>query len=351
MVFIMKYIYIIFLFFSFSIRSYGDWNKEFDEGTSNLISYISSSKIGEYEKQYKNFMRVREIFLRDSDLKKRILSITDMQKEIIVRPDEGVILKIRRANNINEVFAWEISTLFGPCSCVVPSFPIKIGGKGIVMQKIESFSIPEEGSENHKKYNMSRVSLDAYWKALLQVYLLGMGDLCGRNIGINKGKIRFFDVERSFKYQNEPKKGGGYFSTGFIAQPFTWAQFKKPLDENTVNSLQEFISSLSNLEEDIVTYLTCRPLSLDLEGFFYRLKKIRDFPLEKGRSFEDFYRFVYPEIGLGLDELCSIVGRILKRKVSSGETMYFIYKEAKKTNFSTQQKKELREWMTTYIKE
>lgn len=325
---------------------YGNWNTTFDEKTSQLESRLSCIEIDEYE----DFAHIREAFLKDSHLEKHIAAMNCLEKEIISRRKERVVLKIRRSNNINEAFAWEISNLFGSGSCIVPSFPMKIGGKLVIIQKRESFAISERKTNLPRSDIMRSVLLEDYWNALFQAYLLGLGDLKGSNIGINKkGKIRFFDVEESFKYQNQIVRSGDGFRTGFSAQAFAWPQFQEPLDQRAVISLQRFIGSLDNLEEDITIYLACRPFSFNREGFFYRLEKIRKFSVEKGKTFEDFYRFIFPQLGEGLEEFCSIVRQILRKKVSSGEALFFAYKDLKKEKLSSEEKKELRRWLSTYI--
>ncbi len=325
---------------------YGNWNNTFDEKTYQLALRASCIDIDEYEV----FAHIRETFLRNSHLEKHIADMTALEKEIILRRKEGVVLKIRKSNNINEAFAWEISNFFGGFSCIVPAFPIKIGGKYVIIQKVESFAIAEEKTNLPRKDIMRSVLVEDYWNACFQMYLLGLGDLKGSNIGINKkGKIRFFDVESSFKYQNQPIRSKYSFHAGFAAQSFAWPQFQQPLDKRAVISLQRFIGSLDNLEEDITTYLAYRSFPLDREGFFYRLEKIRNFPLEKGKTFEDFYRFIFPQMSLGLDELCSIISRILQKKVSLGEALFFAHKDLKREKLSSEEKKELRQWLSIYI--
>jgi len=316
-----------------------------------LLTYLPDSEIEEYKKCYENFMYIRAGCLEDSGLKKKIASMTNSDKEIILRPKEKVVLKKRRENHIYEVFAWEISTLLGSYSCVVPSFPVDIEGRLIVMQKMESFAIREKGTKFPKEEIIRSVGLDAYWVAHLQAYLLGMGDLVGRNIGVNKkGQIRFFDIESSFKYKKHPTKSENSCSTGFIAQSFAWDQFRAPLDRTTVVFLQQYITSLVLLEERMAVYLAYRPFNLDEEGFLYRLRKIREFSLEKGKTFEDFYRFIFPEVGVGLDELTFIVSQILQKNVTSGEALYFIHKDVKKQRLRKEERGEIQKWLTTYIK-
>ena len=345
---IKKYIIFVICFFS---SLHGDWNTSFDENTFQLLSYFPDSEIEEYKRSYENFMYIRDGYLRDSGLKKKIASMVKSEKELILRPEEGVVLKIRDDNHLYEVFAWEISTLLGSYSCVVPSFSIDIGGKQIVMQKMESFAVREKGTKFSREGAIRSVGLDAYWVAHLQAYLLGMGDLVERNIGINgKGQIRFFDLKSSFKYKRYPTKSGNTCSTGFIAQSFAWDQFEAPLDQMTVIFLQRYIDSLAFLEERMAMYLVYRPFCLDEEGFFYRLKKIREFSLGKGTTFEDFYRFIFPEVGVGLDELCFIVSQILQKNVTSGEALCFIHKDVKKTHLRNEERREIQKWLARYIK-
>ncbi|MES2200483.1 MAG: hypothetical protein V4489_10020 [Chlamydiota bacterium] len=329
----------------------GDWNTSFDESTARLLSQLVDVDTEEYEKQYEIFMQIRDAYVRDSDLRKRIEAMTSLDKEIILTPKKnGTLIKKRRNNHIYESFAWEIATLLSSSSCVVPSFPMDIGGKQVIIQKKESFSLPSKESTSTRKTIIKGVSLDAYWKAHFQAYLLGMGDLVGRNIGVSEeGKIRFFDIESSFKYQNEPKRWDQSFYTGFIAESLVWSQFRKSLDLKTVISLKQFIASWDHLEENMAIYLACRPFPLDIEGFLYRLNKIKSFPLEEGKTFEDFYRFVFPKVGLGLDELSSILTRILQKKMNHGEALVFSCRKLKKMELSSKEKKAVQKWLTTYI--
>lgn len=341
--------YIILSIFLFS-SVFGSWNTSFDESTSLMLSSLIGVDSEEYEEQYKIFMQIRDKYVQDLSLKKEIAVMASDHKEIILMPKDMIVLKKRRNNHIFEVFAWEISALLGSHSCIVPSFPIDIGGKQVVMQKMEPFYIPKYYDKGGNKIIIKRVSLDAYWKAHFQAYLLGMGDLVGRNIGVNKeGNIRFFDIESSFKYQNQPVRGKQSFYTGFVSQSLAWPQFQKKIDQTTAISLKQFIASLEHFEENLDTYLTYRSLTLDREGFLYRLQKIREFSLEEGKTFEDFYKFIFPNIGLGLEELSSVVSRILQKEINHGEALIFACKKLKKTELSIKEKKAVHKWLSTYM--
>lgn len=328
-----------------------NWNDAFDKSTGKMLDQLVNIDSEEYEKHYKVFARIREVYLADSALCKQIRSMKSFDKEIILRPRERMVIKKRRENHIYEAFAWEIATLLGTNSCIVPSLPVEIGGKRVILQNMEDFEIREKHKKLPKKSIMKRVSLDAYWKAHFQAYLLGMGDLVGRNIGVNKeGKIRFFDIESSFKYGPVTKTSDTSFYTGFIAQSFSWPQFEQTLDQSTLLSLQEFVLSLDSLEENIATYLRYRSFPLDEEGFFYRLNKIRSFPLEEGMSFKDFYSFAFPSIGEGLEELTGIIGRIWHKKITTGEAILFAKKDVSKLSLPRKEKEEMQEWIKNYIK-
>ncbi len=346
-----KTMFLSVFFICISSCFYGNWNRTFDESTEQLLSQLIDVDKQAYEKEYALFIQAREKYLQDAHLRKQIAAMASSDKEIILSSKKNeTLIKKRRNNHIYEAFAWEISSLLGSCSCIAPSLPIDIGGKQVIVQKMESFFIPEKEPTSLKKTIIKNVSLDAYWKAHFQAYLLGMGDLVGRNIGVSKeGEIRFFDIESSFKYQNQPIRWEQSFYTGFVSQSLAWAQFRKPLDSETIASLKQFVASWAHLEENMAIYLTYRPFPLDVEGFFYRLDKIRAFPLEEGSTFEDFYRFIFPGIGLGLEELSSILSRILQKKVNHGEALIFSCRKLKKTELSSKENKEVQKWLATYV--
>lgn len=329
---------------------YGDWNQSFDDTSNRLVSRLIDIDPRKYTEDYFGFMQLRKRCLQNVFLRKQIKDMKLSDKEILLLPEEEVILKKRKNNHIYEVFAWEISTLLGIDSCVVPSFALDIGGNQVIMQKMESFDIGEPGTNIPTKAVLQKVSLDNYWKAHFWAYLLGIKDLFGRNIGVNEyGEIRLFDMEGCFEYQNRPRKNKKDFHTGFFMQSLGWPQYRQPLDTATIFSLGRFVDSLACMEDNMRIYLMYRPFSLDMTGFLYRLNKVRSFSLEEGVTFCDFYKFLFPRVSSGLDSLSKIVGKILQKKVDHADALLFLRKKWEKKEMSKQCKKEIEQWMSIYV--
>ena len=199
-------------------------------------------------------------------------------------------------------------------------------------------------------YEIKKVSIETYWKAHLKAYLLGLGDLLGRNIGISPdGKIRFFDAEYCFFYKNHVHQSGEVIGMGFLAESFDWPQYRDPLDKKTAESLRAFVQGLGSLEENFSLYEHLRTVSLFTEGTYERLQKVRTFLLEEGKTFRDFVGFLYPSIDPGLDQLNQIVGRIYKRKVDHGASLIFLSQHIVKYKLSQEQRREVREWVDYYV--
>jgi hypothetical protein len=342
-----KYIYAFLCVLSFC---YGDWNDDFDQNTKELLTQLINPRVAEYKKQYEVFQAIREKYLIDPILKSRLSVMTEEDKEVIFKPEEEIFLKKRRKDLMNETFVWEISTLMGIQSCIVPSFPMKIGGKIVVIQHREDLAVREKKSIFPAKSVLKSVSTESYWRAHLQAYLLGLGDLVGRNIGVNsKGKIRFFDTEGSFSYYNKPRVVEQGFCTGFYAHSLAWPHFEYKLSEQDVKALRMLISSWDDLEENMRIYSRYRLFPLNVEGMFYRLGKIREFALEKGQTFKDFYSFLFPRLGEGLEELRKIICDFTGRKVSCGEAIVLGRKIIRSLDVSEKEKKRMRDWIEAYI--
>lgn len=335
---------------------YGDWNRDFDRQTEALLEHLIEPRVATYKKQYRAFQKIREKCLVDLALKGSILKLDPSEKEIFYKLEDNLFVKKRANNNLKEAYVWEISTLLGSRSCIVPAFPLYIGGKFVILQNQESFFIREKGSFSPSKAVLKKVSTESYWEGHLQAYLFGIGDLVGRNIGVSKeGRIRFFDAEGSFSYNDYPgypkvinKEG---FCTGFFAHSLAWPHFEESLTQKDVEELQKLIDSWQHLEENIQIYLAFRQAPLNLEKMLYRLEKIRSFPLEKGKSFKDFYAHLFPRVGEGLEELKQMVSKLLDKKVSSGEAIVWSRKGMSYFAFPEKQRKEMRQWIATYIQE
>ena len=333
---------------------YGDWNTDFDQKTHSLLTHLIEPKTKAYKKEYRNFQEIRDKILLDVFLKRTLSAAKATDKDIIVRPEDGVLLKKRMNNNIREAYVWEISTLLGSRSCIVPSFPIYMGGKLIVLQQQEPFFIREKGSYLPSKSVLKKVSTEAYWEGHLQAYLFGIGDLVGRNVGVNaEGRIRFFDAEGSFTYQDFPeypkKLEADAFCTGFYAHSLAWPHFEDVLTQKEVDSLQQLINSWSSLEQNIEIYLTFRNAPINIKGLMYRLEKIRSFPLEKGKSFKDFYAHLFPRIGQGMGELQQIVTQLTQSKVSIGEAIVWSRKGVRSLDVKDKKAEKMRQWIASYI--
>lgn len=334
------------VFFLKGSLCFGDWNACFDEATEKLVFSLGDVDSTKYIEDCKFFRGLRTKCLQNRELLRRISSMKIAQKELIFLSRENVVLKKRSNDNLCELFAWEISTLLGCDSCVVPSFAMEIAGKKVVAQRLEPFSVTKVPMRSL----LQKVSLGTYWKAQLQAYLIGVKDLMGKNIGITEaGEIRLFDLESCFCYQNHPCKHSNAFHTGFLMQSFMWPQYYQPLDETSLDSLKSFLELLYLIEERILLYLKHRSFSLDLHGFTYRLNKIRNFNWETGQSFDDFYRFLFPRVALGLPCLNEIIGRSIQKKVDGVEALLFLRKGYKKEKLSSSARKDLKKWIDAYI--
>ena len=189
-----------------------------------------------------------------------------------------------------------------------------------------------------------------YWTAHLQAYILGIGDLLGRNIGVNlDGRIRFFDVEASFRYAEEILRLSNSVRIGFVAESFDWPQYRAPLDKKTAENLRAFVEKLSSFEEKASIYQECRGLHVLTDALLFRLEKIRAFPFVEGQSFRDFYGYAYPTINAGLDDLNRIVSRIYKRKVDHGASLIFISQHIEKTKLSSEERRDIEDWISKYV--
>lgn len=328
---------------------FADWNEAFDQETHFLIQKMECLQ-GNYKTNYDFFIKVRKGILKDLLLKKQIAATKVDQKMILLRPRDGLVIKKRARNNIQELFTWEFSYLIGGDFFLVPSFPVEIGGKKIIVQKMEPFEFKKDPVAESIPKEVKKVSIEEYWMAHFQAYLLGLSDLVGQNVGVNKiGHIRFFDMESSFHFCNQVVRTERSFKPGFLSQSLEWPQYRQALDAQTASKLRRFVDGLSSVEERLETYLSCRNAPLDVDAFLFRLNKVRSFPLNEGVSFKDFYAFLFPEIAPGLDELSWIASDILKRKVGHGSALILICRWLDRYTVSHEQRMILKDWIDRYI--
>lgn len=341
-----KYIILSVCFFT---SLFGDWNEKFDRQSRFLSEQIEEFR-GEYQEIYKSFMKMRKGVLKDFLLHKQISMTALDQRMILLRPKEGFVVKKRSNNSILELFTWELSYLLGGSGFLVPSFPIELSGKKVILQKMEPFTFNKDKVMEDIPKEAKKVSVEEYWKAHLQAYLLGLGDLVGQNIGINAlNHIRFFDAESSLHYQNTVERTTRSFKPGFICQSLEWPQYKEPLDQKTAANLRRFVDSMSFLEVKLEKYLFYRPAPVDVDGLLFRLEKVRTFLLQEGVSFRDFYGFLFPKIAPGLDELSSIASDILQRKVGHGSALILICRWIDRHELSNAQRQRIENWIVRYV--
>lgn len=339
----------LFFFLYCSILQAG-WNEDFDAQSIALRNEIPGLQNKEYVQQYQNFKKIRKTLLKDKSVLKQIKNTPAGQKARIAKKNLNIIIKKRRNNHIHELSTWELSYLTGTNEYVVPSFPVDIDGVRVIVQEIETFETGTMDGGGYGGNTLKKVTPETYWKAHLQAYVLGLADLTCANIGVNsQGIIRFFDTESSFSYYNVPFKTALSFSTGFICQSFDWTQYRKPLDAETAARLRDYVNSLSNLEENLKIYQKHRSISISSENLQHRLDKVRNFKIEEGVTFRDFFGFVFPQMSLGLDELNGVVGGILHRKVDHGCALFFMCRYIKNYDLPPQTKLTLQNWINTYI--
>lgn len=341
---------LFFLFVLLTIALQADWNQDFDTQTKLLIEETPSFRNPEYLNQCAFFMKARGRLLQDQEIQKKVAATDEGTKIIFLEKDKNLVIKKRRNQDIHELYAWELSHLLGSLDFFVPSFPVEIDGKRVIVQKMEPFAVGKGKGEVHTDKNLRKVTLETYWKAHIQAYLLGHCDLAGRNIGISPdGKIRFFDNESCLTYRNIPTRNEFTFSSCFISQSLDWPHYRLPIDEKTAKKLQAFVKSLSNVEKQIHIYMKNRSMSLNEPGFLYRLERIRSFKMALGSTFRDLFGTLFPRMSPGLEELNRIVGKIIRQPVEHGTALFFITRKMKNYTLSPEDKAEIQRWIDTYI--
>lgn len=328
-----------------------DWNKEFDSESNALMQKVATLQNQTYFQQYVFFYDMREKILANQELRRKVKHEESGNKLIYFDKQNKLVIKKRRNNHIHELFAWELSFLLGSSEFVAPSFPMEIAGKRVIVQRQEPFEIGSGNLSRPRDATLALVTLETYWKAHLQAFLLGLGDLAGQNIGVSpEGVIRFFDNEASFIYHNEPFKTDDSFSMGFICQSFDWPHYRMPLDRKTAESLRNYIGSLDGLEENLKIYSLCRQFPFPNEGFLSRLQKVRNFAYREGATFRDFFGTVFPQISPGLDDLTETVGQFLGYKIDHGTMLFFICRHMKKQDVPLRTKSVIKNWVDKYVK-
>lgn len=241
------------------------------------------------------------------------------QKKLFVWEDKPYVLKKRAYGGCKEALAWEVSSLLMNNPSCVPSFCCEIAGFWVVVQPKEEFVISSQATNEEKE----AVSLFAYWKAHLEAYLLGLGDLVGRNIGIRPDhSLCFFDAECSFHYRI--RLSYLYLQTAeiFISQAFDWSQFYAPLDRQTAALLEQYVRSWQ--EESVQEYALAHQSLLPWMELSTRMVHIQSFAYQAGKSFADFYRDAFPRVFAGLPTLCHIVSLLEGRVVHEGEALVYL---------------------------
>ncbi len=330
---------------------YADWNRDFDKGSDLLMKDVPAFQTEEYYQEQKKFRFIRKALLQDRMFKKKMEMSSFLDKFMILRPRDQLVIKKRVRCCYLESMAWELSLLVDPDTCFVPSFPINVDGKTVIIQQMEPFIFGHGYKELPPASVIKKVSLKEYWKAHLEAYLLGLEDLLGRNIGITPfGTIRFFDTEATFRYRKQPSRGVGVhnISVGFMSESFDWPQYRMGLDVQSAEWIQKFIEGLSSLEERIAEYERCRGVVIE-EGFFERLAHIRSFPFSEGTCFRDFLGYLYPKLSLGLDELSEMISRVYGRKVDHGASLLFMYRHMPSYSLTADQTKEIDDWIDLYV--
>lgn len=341
-------LFFLFLFSTFTLLA--DWNRDFDLRSHKLIKEFSEFQSPEYLESYSCFLKARENLLKNDSLQ-NIIKISSFDDKFIMNSKlDDFIFKKRKSDNIKELFVYEVSHLLGGSQFFLPSFPVEIHERKVIVQQKESFIIGEDPLLMPTKEVLQLVSLSDFWKSHLILYILGGRDLVGRNIGVSdKGKLRFFDMENSFVYNS--RKSDVANVVQFATQAFDWFHYRKPLDQKTAKDLCLFIRNLQGFENKIARYARYyRPLRFSKEGMFARLAKVRSFSFTSGKSFYDFYAFLYPERSVGLEKLNQIVSQIKGRKVDHGTSLCLISSRTAFSQLSEGNQKILKKWIEENLK-
>lgn len=329
---------------------YADWNEDFDNQTALVVKEFPPLQNSSYKRTYKEFQKIREKLLTNRKLVDQIRNWGLEDKLRVIQKGLGVILKKRRNHHLHDFYLWELSYLTGSNNYILPAFPIEIGEKIVIVQPLENFEVGTILGGNSKK-STEKVSLETYWKALLQAYILGLSDLVSTNIGINeKGIIRFFDNEACLIYRNAPFRNNFSFKMGFQCQAIDWPQYNQPLDGKTAKRVQAFVNSFaSSFEENARRYLSLRDVTVCEDGMEIRIAHLMNFSYNEGVTFHDFYSYLYPKMSSGFDDLSNIVSNILNMKARHGLSLFFVTRGMKKYNLTNKEKNAIEQWVKTYV--
>ena len=330
---------------------HADWNKKFDHQSHELVQQLPLLQNSDYIKDFNFFIAARNKILKDKALVEEVANSANEERLWIEMPDLGVMLKKRPRDRIYDLYPWELSYLLRSNKYVLPSFPMEIGGKKVILQRFEQFEVGHIYTGGYSEDSVGKVALETYWKALLQAYLMGLGDLKMSNIGINAdGLIRFFDNEACFVFRNAPYKMHLGMKAAFLCQIFDWPQYRQPLDKQLAKQLRAFVSSFLDYVENFAIYQKCRELALDMDAIAHRLKKVKDFKIRPGVTFRDFFGSLYPRMNPGLDQLNQIISGILKKEIDHGSALIFFSRMMKLYPQSTaKQQTAIDKWIDIYI--
>lgn len=336
-------------------HGYCDWNQDFDSNTQQLTEQLPQFTNQEYQELYREFTQIRKKLLKKTKIEKQIKNWPVTEKLMIQDDDLGIMIKVRRANRFKDLYPWELSYLTGVTDYMVPSFPVYIGDKIAIIQKLEDFYFGSNQIGFDPKIS-KKVSLKTYWKALLQSYLFGVGDLVPANIGVNKrGIIRFFDTESCLNFNNTPRKttiseGVNGVQVGYLCHAIDWDQYIQPLDAATADTVRNYVNSFINsYEENFAIYRLFRPLELDDAGLAERIAFLKCYPFEEGTTFRDFFFALYPKMSPGLDELNQIIGKILDLKVGHAASLFFMRRKIKRFELTSKQNRKIQAWIAEYV--
>lgn len=330
-----------------------DWNSNFDAKTAKLLEALPALKHPEYLEKLAFFKKVRTKLLKDSSLVSKVKNSSPDDKVMVSKPNLHVIVKKRRRDGIDDFYAWELSYLSGSNAYVLPSFPVMMGGQKCIVQILESFDLGSKEGGGYPISSLNKVTMETYWKALLQCSVLGIGDMVATNIGISpKGMVRYFDNEVALSYRNLPTRTSIAFSMGFITQALDWPHYRSPLDLTDAKKIKRFIRKLSHFEKDIATYSDYRHIKYSKNDLKERLDRMRSFPIQEGSTFRDYIGWIYPKLSPGLDELNHIVASFLNKNVSEidhGTSFFFMTRRIKRYTPTASQALAVEQWIQRYV--
>ncbi|NGX53783.1 MAG: hypothetical protein K1000chlam4_00502 [Chlamydiae bacterium] len=333
-----------------SILAFANWNDDYLADSLRLSRTVQCMNNDFYVSRLLSFEELKNHLIDDSELNAALKSNSVADKIIYWREQANCIIKKRPHDRINDAYVWELSLLLSMPDCVVPTYPVEIANKKVVIQNLENLTF---GSwiviPNHE--SVRSVSLEDYWKAHLLAYILGFSDLSGMNIGIGDDqKIRFFDNEDVFSGNSAPCRSGRFFQVEFVSTAFDWPQYRAPISHNFAQELGAYATSLLDKKGELMHYVQIRNIPPGAEhGIQERMELLSQFAFSEGTTFRDFYAFLYPNMASGLDELSDLVGKILNRKIDHGIAVFFATRTIRYWGLSEEVQFELDQWIEKYI--